>query len=117
MLLGRFLGLSIAWAALAWAGAAGAVETYYDRHTFLDASKEERVAFIVGVYDAFAVLYDAGLIKDEGIAEMTSRVLACTDQMPPADIDAIFVTWLQEHPNWPDVPASLLFFALDDFCR
>jgi hypothetical protein len=43
-------------------------------------------------------------------------VLFCTDQMPPEDIDAIFTTWLEGHPNWPDVPASLLFFALDDFC-
>jgi hypothetical protein len=112
----RRLALALTLGLVSWSQA-GAVETYYDREAFLGAPKEKRVAFIIGVYDAFAVLHDAGLIDDEGIAEMTSRVLVCTDQMPPADIDTIFVTWLQGHPNWPDVPASLLFFALDDFCH
>ena len=117
MFLSMAIALAVAAGAVAFSAGAEAVEAYLSREDYLNASKEERVSFIIGVYDAFAVLHDADLIKEEGIAEMTGRVLDCTDHVPPADLDAIFVAWLEGHPNWSDVPASLLFFALDDFCR
>ena len=113
------LGAAIAAALLVAAAKAHAVTAFYTAEEYMTASEVERLGFVGGVYDAFAVLDDAALVHSGGGQDLLRRIFKCTTDRnwSTNDLDRVLVDYLNAHTDeWDTSPASILFFALDEVC-
>ncbi|MEM7743128.1 MAG: hypothetical protein AAF409_05405 [Pseudomonadota bacterium] len=103
--------------AIALAVPGHAVSIFVTQDEYLALEPRQQRDFVAGVYDAHAVLLDAGLIQEGRAHGLISKGVRCSGSMPASEMRDLLNRYIAQRNGRPsDSPASLLFFALAELC-
>jgi|GEM_PF-2631526 len=106
-------------AALLFASAvpAKASDIYMSADNYMIASKDERLAFVLGVVETLNDLHRDGLILDENLAADLQTVKACSRDQRVSWLEETLTGWLDGHvERWDEAMSYLVVEAVLQGC-